>query len=65
MVAVVAGVCVMVGYVRGQVIGALFVGWVTLEGEAEITMSRRKCGRELVWEQACGFKACKRGHSPW
>lgn len=53
--------------------GALCLGWVVLEEEAEIAMSREKCVQALAWEQACGIKAsgsaksrtCKGKHSPW
>lgn len=40
------GLMVRVCYRAGQ--RALFLHWVTLEGEAEIAMSRGKCGQELV-----------------
>lgn len=53
--------------------GALCLGWVILEEEAQIAMSGGKCGQALAWEQACGIKVsgsaksrtCEGNHSPW
>lgn len=53
--------------------GALCLGWVILEEEAQIAMSGGKCGQALAWEQTCGIKVsdsaksrtCKGKHKPW